>query len=157
MHIPLFRSAVVILGVAAGVGARAQDQDLKHHFLFHRRPDEAAPPPGKPRNIPHTHERAGFPLCLRNRLEPSFTPSVRGNYVGGGAAHGGEPRCWDEGTWGWDDTGCPWLPTRVRLLWTHGLRYQGGPGAYVTDGPNVPDPIAGFHGGLKNLRGAGRE
>ena len=84
MHISLLRSAVVILGVAAGVGARAQDQDLQHHFFLHRRPDKGAPPPGKPRNIPHTHERAGFPLCLRNHLKPSFTPSVRGNYVGGG-------------------------------------------------------------------------
>ena len=85
MHIPLLRSAVVILGVAAGVGARDTRSGSAASLLPSSSSRRGAPPPGKPRNIPHTHERAGFPLCLRNHLEPSFTPSVRGNYVGGAA------------------------------------------------------------------------
>ena len=96
--------------------------------------------------------------ALAEHLQPSTTPGGIGYYVGGGVPLGhGQPRRCDEGTWGWDETGCPWLPTRVRLLWTHGRRYQGGTGAYVTDGPHVPDRIAGFYGGLKNLHGTGRE
>jgi hypothetical protein len=61
-----------------------------------------------------------------------------GYYVGGGRACGGTPRCCTEGTWGWDYQG--WvLPRRVLLYWSHGRRYQGGIGAYKTDGPHVPD------------------
>ena len=48
-----------------------------------------------------------------------------------------EGRANDQGTWGWDYRG--WLiPRRVNLLWWHGRRFQGGSGAYKTDGPHLP-------------------
>jgi hypothetical protein len=69
---------------------------------------------------------------------PSDTGHYLGYHVGGGAvnAHKAEPRQADEGTWGWDYQG--WLvPRRVALGWWHGRRYQGGGGAYKTDGPRL--------------------
>jgi hypothetical protein len=69
-------------------------------------------------------------------LLPSDTGSYVGYYVGGGCAQPrhAEPRLPDEGTWGWDYQGW-FLPRRVILGWWHGRRYQGGTGAYKTDGP----------------------
>ena len=67
---------------------------------------------------------------------PSDTGRYLGYHVGGGAGHPrkAEPRRDDEGTWGWDYQG--WLVRRrVVLGWWHGRRYQGGTGAYKTDGP----------------------
>jgi hypothetical protein len=82
-------------------------------------------------------ERAGWPqeiACCR--AQPSDTPAYCGYTVGGGAPHHGEPRYLGEGTWGWDYTG--WLfQRRVGLDWFHGARYQGGTGAYTTDGPRL--------------------
>ncbi len=148
----------VLAVLMTSVIAHAQDGAPSGACLIHRLHIEGTPQPGKPRDVPHTDERAGLPRALAEHLQPSTTPGGIGYYVGGGVPLGhGQPRRCDEGTWGWDETGCPWLPTRVRLLWTHGRRYQGGPGAYVTDGPHVPDRIAGFYGGLKNLHGTGRE
>ena len=89
--------------------------------------------PGRPRSIPHTHARAGFPLCLAPHQEPSRTPTGLGYYVGGGLPHGGDARCGNEGTWGYDDTGARFLPRVVNLGWGHGRRYQGGAGAYETE------------------------
>ena len=69
---------------------------------------------------------------------PSDTGHYLGYHVGGGAvnARKAEPRRDDEGTWGWDYQG--WLvPRRVSLGWWHGRRYQGGAGAYKTDGPRL--------------------
>ncbi|MBI3821148.1 MAG: hypothetical protein HY289_00540 [Planctomycetes bacterium] len=68
-------------------------------------------------------------------LLPSDTGRYIGYHVGGGAGQPrkAEPRQDDEGTWGWDYQG--WLPRRVILGWWHGRRYQGGTGAYATDGP----------------------
>jgi hypothetical protein len=159
-------STMVVIGLVAVRVASGQEAVENHsgpphdhvhghdhgHFLLHHG-ERPTPPPGNPRFIPHTFERAGYPQCLRNHVEPSFVPGVRGYYVGGGAAHGGEGRFPDDGVWGWDDTGCPWLPMRVRLLWSHGRRYQGGPGAYATDGPHVPDPIYGVTSSVNSLRG----
>jgi hypothetical protein len=71
----------------------------------------------------------------------SDTGSYLGYYVGGGAGHPckAEPRQAEEGTWGWDYQG--WLlPRRVMLGWWHGQRYQGGTGAYKTDGPHLYHP-----------------
>jgi hypothetical protein len=73
--------------------------------------------------------------CL---AQPSNTPANVGYYVGGGCPCGrlGEPRYPLEGTWGWDWSG--WCCRRkVDLLWWHGRRYQGGTGAYNTDGPKL--------------------
>ncbi len=81
-------------------------------------------------------ERAGYPQDVACRAQPSDTPAYCGYTVGGGAPHHGEPRYLDEGTWGWDYTG--WLfQRRVGLDWFHGARYQGGAGAYKTDGPRL--------------------
>jgi hypothetical protein len=85
----------------------------------------------------HTPTRAGFPLCLSRHAEPSVTHRYGGYFVGGGSAHGGDPRGCGEGTWGWDTSSC--LPCRVRLGWSHGRRVQGGTGAYKVDGPEVPN------------------
>ena len=69
---------------------------------------------------------------------PSDTGHYVGYHVGGGCGrpHKAEPRRADEGTWGWDYQG--WLiPRRVMLEWWHDRRYQGGTGAYKTEGPKL--------------------
>jgi hypothetical protein len=141
----LFRTVVVVLGLPAGGLCRAQDQaPQSHYFVFHPH-EEGTPSPGKPRSIAHTDERAGYPRCLSGHLEPSTTPGGIGSYVGGGVPLGhGQPRRCDEGTWGWDETGCHLLRHRNILGWSHGRKYQGGTGSYATDGPHVPDYIYGI-------------
>lgn len=47
----------------------------------------------------------------------------------------------NQGTWGWDETGGLHLRRRVILGWSQGRRYQGGTGAYRTDGPVIPDLV----------------
>ena len=47
----------------------------------------------------------------------------------------------DEGTWGWDETGSSHFRRRVILGWSQGRKYQGGTGAYRTDGHVPPDVI----------------
>ena len=81
--------------------------------------------------------QAGYSLPVAWYARPSETPQYIGYYVGGGSALGGTHRYCDEGTWGWDYQGCI-LPRRVLLYWSH-WRYQGGTGAYRTEGPPVPD------------------
>ncbi len=101
--------------------------------------------PGKPRSIPHTDERAGWPRELSAHAEPSITPGGIGYYVGGDTpffGHG-HTRRRNQGTWGWDETGHSWTRHRVILGWSRGRLDQGGTGQYATDGPHVPDPIAG--------------
>lgn len=112
-------------------------------IFFHRRDHGERPHPtpdaGKPRPFCHAHERAGFPLDLRDHLQPTDAGDSHGAYVGGGGGHGSGPRCRQEGTFGWDYTGIH-VPRRVFLGWNHGRRYQGGTGAYATDGPfEVPN------------------
>jgi hypothetical protein len=85
----------------------------------------------------HTDCRAGYPTRVAWYARPSETPQYVGYYVGGGSAVGGTHRYCDEGTWGWDYRGCI-LPHRVLLYWSH-WRYQGGTGAYRSEGPPVPD------------------
>lgn len=79
---------------------------------------------------------------------PSYNHYHIGYWVGGGALSRkkGHAPAFDEGTWGWDYRG--WLiHRRVDLLWWHGRRYQGGSGAYRTDGPHLPHlPHAEGHG-----------
>jgi hypothetical protein len=60
-----------------------------------------------------------------------------GYYVGGGCLYGkhAQPRMLEEGTWGWDYSGC-WFHRCVLLGWWHG-NPQGGRGAYCTDGPSL--------------------
>jgi hypothetical protein len=147
----------IMLALSAAEPVRGDDQPPpppRHYFVLHPHA-EGTPSPGKKRHIPHTHERAGFPLAFKRHLQPSFTPATKGYYVGGGAAHGGEPPFWHEGTWGWDDTGFCWFSPHVRLGWYHGRKYQGGTGAYRTDGPVVRDPVAEFRGKLTKLHAKG--
>lgn len=59
-------------------------------------------------------------------------------YVGGGTLFKGEPRYLDEGTWGLDYQAKLLTRTRVWLDWSHGRKYQGGNGAYRTDGHHIP-------------------
>lgn len=80
--------------------------------------------------------RAGCPQNIRPHARPSNGPHFWGWWVGGGTAFGGEGPCEDEGTWGWDYEGGI-IPKRIWLGWSHGRRYQGGTGAYKTDGPKL--------------------
>jgi hypothetical protein len=83
----------------------------------------------------HTMHRAGYPQDVACYAVPSETCHYIGYLVGGGAAYHGEYPGRLEGTWGWDYQGC--IPRRIALGWWHGRRYQGGTGAYQTDGPHV--------------------
>lgn len=135
--------ALVVLILGASGAARGDDQGQRHHFFhrFHQK-NEGTPPPGKPRCIPHTDERAGFPRAFSGHLEPSTTPGGIGYYVGGGVPLGpGQGRRPDDGTWGWDETGSLHFRRRTILGWSAGRKYQGGTGAYRTDGPVMPDLI----------------
>jgi len=78
---------------------------------------------------------------------PSNSAANLGHYVGGGCTPllRGEPRRLDEGTWGWDYQGCL-IPRHVNLGWWHGRRYQGGTGAYRTDGPHYHEAGSGAPG-----------
>jgi hypothetical protein len=79
------------------------------------------------------YERAGYPREVSRWAHPSDTGRYFPYEVGGGAAVLGEGPHFDEGTFGWDYGGfC--LPSKVDLCWWHG-KYQGGTGAYKTDGP----------------------
>jgi hypothetical protein len=89
----------------------------------------------------HTFHRAGYPNIISKWARPTDTGKYCGYYVGGGAAFRGEPRYPCEGTWGWDYCGWHRLPHRVMLCWWHGRKYQGGSGAYKTDGPVFPEPL----------------
>ncbi|MDR3635920.1 MAG: hypothetical protein P4L84_19110 [Isosphaeraceae bacterium] len=120
---------VILLVAAAATTARAG-------LFFHR--DTGTPPPGKPRRFEHTLERAGSPHVISAHAQPTNTPEYVGYYVGGGSAHGGDARTWQEGTWGWDYEGMHFR-RHVGLNWSHGRRYQGGTGSYRADGPHLPD------------------
>lgn len=86
-------------------------------------------------------QRTGYPQQIAPWAIPSNTPAYSGYYLGGGALslRKGEPRTPEEGTWGWDYFGRHFR-RRVDLLWWHGRRYQGGSGAYQTDGPRLLPP-----------------
>jgi hypothetical protein len=139
----LFLGAALSLStLSADRLARAEDPAAECPCWFHRLHREGTPPPGKPRHIPHTDERAGYPRALSGHLEPSVTWGGIGYYVGGGVHYGkGQGRHRDDGTWGWDETGSQHCRRRVILGWSQGRRYQGGTGFYFTDGPVVPDLI----------------
>ena len=73
------------------------------------------------------YQYQGGPPPIRRRAIPSEEPRDTGYYVGGGAAFRGEPRYYEEGTWGWDYSN---PVSHVMPGWWHGRRYQGGPGQY---------------------------
>jgi hypothetical protein len=89
---------------------------------------------------PDEDRRAGHPQELSIFARPSDNGGFLGYYLGGGclSRRKAEPPTPDEGTWGWDFTG-RWFTRRVDLGWWHGRRYQGGSGAYKTDGPKLPE------------------
>lgn len=84
----------------------------------------------------HTMQRAGYPQRVSCIAAPSDTGAYIGYLVGGGVHCGGEGPNRLDGTWGWDYSG-RWLHRHIFLLWTHGARYQGGTGAYKSDGPHI--------------------
>ncbi len=89
--------------------------------------------------LPNVDEQkhAGNPSEISRIAKPTDTGHYTGYYVGGGSpGRLGGPKQMYEGTWGWDYQGFL-LPSRVNLQWYHGLFYQGGTGAYKTDGPKV--------------------
>ena len=51
----------VLAVLTTSVIAHAQDDAPRCACLIHRLHNEGTPPPGKPRDIPHTDERAGWP------------------------------------------------------------------------------------------------
>jgi hypothetical protein len=99
------------------------------------------PPPCAP---DHTMARAGYPQEISHCARPSETHAYVGYYVGGGSPCLGDHRFANEGTWGWDYQGCL-IPRKVFLCWWHGRCYQGGTGAYKTDGPHLPEKEADEH------------
>jgi hypothetical protein len=80
------------------------------------------------------HARAGCAMLVRSRAIPSNTRYYGGYWVGGGAPIKGDDPTLQEGTFGWDYFGMTFTK-RVALNWSHGRWYQGGLGAYKTDGP----------------------
>ncbi len=85
---------------------------------------------------PVSYNIGGGGPCVSRHARPSNSCADDGYIVGGGAAFHGEPGYADEGTWGWDYFGFT-IPRRIALGWWHGDRYQGGIGAYKTDGPRL--------------------
>jgi hypothetical protein len=143
MRIHLLTISIGGLIIWAAADARADEPGERHHFFgrFHQKKD-GTPPPGKPRNISHTDERAGVPRSFSGHLETSATAGGIGYYVGGGVPFGhGKGRRGGDGTWGWDETGGRHFRRRTILGWSQGRKYQGGTGAYRTDGPVMPDLI----------------
>jgi hypothetical protein len=86
-----------------------------------------------------SEERAGYPYEVSCLAHPSDTGHYTGYLVGGGSACPAEAPKVDEGTWGWDYEGL-FCHSRIILDWWHG-KYQGGYGAYETDGPRPVECI----------------
>lgn len=85
---------------------------------------------------PHTMRQAGYPQCVSPISMVSYNEHYSGGYVGGGKYHGGHEPCpHHEGTWGWDYTPFRPMSSRIFLKWSNGRHYQGGAGAYETEGP----------------------
>jgi hypothetical protein len=151
------RAILGILVLTSGVAARAEDEPRRFHlFARHHPKKEGMTTPGRPRCIPHTHERAGYPREPAGHLEPSATPGGIGYYIGGGVPIGhkhflDEGRTREDGTWGWDETGGVHCRRRVILGWSHGRKFQGGTGDCRTDGPVVPDLFYATTSALNSL------
>jgi len=82
------------------------------------------------------HACAGCAMLFRKRAIPSNTPHYDGYWVGGGLPVHGDAPTIEEGTFGWDYFGAL-FKRHVQLNWSHGRLYQGGTGAYKTDGPKL--------------------
>jgi hypothetical protein len=142
----------LVVGLSVPGAARAQDSAAPEHPTPVHHHNRGTPPPGKPRAIPHSDDRAGFPRDFAHHLEPSATSGGIGYYVGGGVPLGNRQlRRRDEGTWGWDETGWHRHRRRTILGWSRGRKYQGGTGAYATDGPHLPDVVYGVTSVVNSL------
>jgi hypothetical protein len=151
------RVFIVITSVGFVRASLAQDQAPRRQYFVLHPHAQGTPAAGKPRCLSHTDERAGYPRGLSGHLEPSTTPGGIGYYVGGGTALShGEGHHGDEGTWGWDETGCRFFRRRNILGWSHGRRYQGGTCSYATDGPHIPDFVYGATSAANSLTGRKR-
>jgi hypothetical protein len=82
------------------------------------------------------HEQAGCAMLIRSQAIPTNTRFYGGYQVGGGLPFTGDGPFTNEGTFGWDYFGIA-FNKRIALYWSHGRRYQGGTGAYKTDGPRI--------------------
>lgn len=139
----------VVMGWSASASAGLF---FHRHGHEHEEKPHPTPEPGRPRHFCHNHERAGFPLSLRNHLQPTNNGDSYGYYVGGGGGHGSGPRCREEGTFGWDYVGIH-FPRNVILGWNHGRKLQAGADVYKTETPvEVPNvfafpPKESHHGG----------
>lgn len=80
----------------------------------------------------HTMDRAGHPNQVSILARPSANRAYVGYFVGGGSPCRGSDLLAHQGTWGWDYQGWVW-PRWIVLNWNQ--RFQGGTGAYRTDGP----------------------
>jgi hypothetical protein len=91
-----------------------------------------------PQLVPDRYQQTGCPRNVAWWAIPSDTGKYTMYRVGGGCPvpHLAEGPFPCEGTWGWDYIG-RLLPHNVILGWWHGLCFQGGVGAYQTDGPNL--------------------
>ena len=143
MRLSLVRTSLAVCILAAGGSHTfAQDPAARCPCLWHRLHRAGTPTPHKPRFIPHTDERAGNPRWLARHVQPSETAGGIGYFVGGGVALGhGHGRDAAQGTWGWDETGSTHFRRRVNMGWSQGRKYQGGTGAYRTDGHVPPDVV----------------
>jgi len=79
---------------------------------------------------------AGYSMLVRPHAICSNTSHYGGYWVGGGKPYSGASPFSDEGTFSWDYFGVLFTK-RVALNWSHGRQYQGGAGAYKTDGPKL--------------------
>jgi hypothetical protein len=147
MNMRVFLLFVLFSGLSASGALAQQVCSNCHRLLSAEEPGTSAP--GKPRSIPHTHERAGFPHRVSRHAAPSNSNAIVGYQVGGGSAFHAEAPHLEDGTWGWDDTGRAHGFRRVILGWTRGRRHQGGAGAYATDGAHVPDIPGGLAARLR--------
>ena len=144
----LRKFAIYVAGLVVGAIAFAvstesvQAQECKHPLLEKLRPERLIPKTDPA--MENTQCRAGHPDCVACYAQPSKCGPYSGSYVGGSCAWKGCARKAHEGTWGWDYCG-PLVSEHPWLKWCDGRRCQQGTGAYKTDGPEVPDPIAKTH------------
>jgi hypothetical protein len=90
---------------------------------------------------PHTERQAGYPHCVSPVSMVSYNEHYSGGYIGGGKTFGGHQPCANEGTWGWDYSPFRPMSSRIFMKWSHGRHYEGGAGAYATDGPKPIEHI----------------
>jgi hypothetical protein len=125
------------VGHPEGMSRESDEAPIKDIFPLERPRGQESPRARKSgRYCLNGHERAGFPLCVGNFAQPSVTEDYSVGYVGGGSLFAGYLRFPSEGTFGLDYAG-RWFSRKTWLQWSHGRRYQGGAGAYATDGPKL--------------------